>query len=103
MKILLTLIFITMFSQSYAQSYMSSVRPDGSSSGAVMEDSNVINDTVGTTQSSTTAIATKSRRMIPMAPDPKFSTEMNCIDRSGKNFDVGDSGYTECANSLMTR
>lgn len=72
-------------------------------SGNVMNNTNTTNDSVGTSQSSTTTIKTKERRVIPITPANTNATGVNCVDRSGRNFGSGDSGYTACVNSMRTR
>lgn len=119
MKTLLSLVLAVTFSQTYAQSYMSSGAPSGGSApGAVMTSPNpsrpifdtmnntkTTSDTVGTTQSSTTTTIkkTKERRVIPITPANTNPSGANCVDRSGRSFRSGDSGYTGCINSMRMR
>lgn len=133
MKILLTLTLALTFSQVHAQSYMSSGAPAGSATAAMpeatisnpnaakptfgtevpykettsrkaagsMNNTNTTSDTIGTTQSSTTTI--KPRRVIPITPPALNPSGTSCVDRSGRTFNTGDSGYTSCVNSMRTR
>jgi len=127
MKTFLTLVLVVAFSQVYAQSYMSSGAPAGptsssSTSGPMMNSPNanqrtlevpykgattdtMTSDTIGTTQSSTTTTVkkTKERRVIPITPANTNPSGVNCVDRSGRSFSSGDSGYTGCVNSMRTR
>ena len=69
-----------------------------------MNNVNTTSDTIGTTQSSTTTIKkTKERRVIPITPANTNSSGVNCVDRSGRSFGSGDSGYTACVNSMRMR
>lgn len=128
MKMLLTFALALTFSQAYAQSFMSSGAPAGSATAAMPEATisnpnavkptfgtdvpykkttsekateSMTSDTIGTTQSSTTTI--KPRRVIPITPPALNPSGTSCVDRSGRTFNTGDSGYTGCVNSMRTR
>lgn len=70
-----------------------------------MNNTNTTSDTIGTTQSSTTTTTTttKPRRVIPITPANTNPNTGNCVDRAGRTFNTGDSGYTSCVNSMRTR
>lgn len=74
----------------------------GNIRGNTINNTNTTTDTIGTTQSTTT------RRVIPITPgvitQPNTPTQgVNCVDRSGRSYAGGDSGYTACVNSMRMR
>lgn len=80
----------------------------GTTTGTVrnntINNTNTTTDAVGTSQSATTT----TRRVIPntpgtVTPANTNATGVNCVDRSGRNYGSGDSGYTACVNSMRMR